>query len=417
MDHDESAQDEHDPEQEQLLAAEGLSILEDALSYHDENEPSLLERGEIPREFDGLRLGELIGTGGMGEVYVATQEGLEREVAVKIRVAHSCDAPFADRLIANEARTLAELDHSGIARVHSTGEVKGRRYLVMERVEGCSLATFMEQPVSIEDALELLLGMARALAFAHASGVPHRDLKPSNVLIADGPTEASLSQRVRLIDFGLAGRIFDIEGAAGMGTRHYMAPEQRAGTVAGPEADVYAMRQTFGQLIDDDWLQIPGPIRRLLRQMGSTAPEARPTAEQVAREIAKLQTRGTKFATMRSAGILLALVVAGMLGWQAYSQQPLEFQEANANQAAQSPSVKTRRQEFQEQHRRFMDLLATLRSADSTELPISEDDLAYLLKKLPRVLPNLYEQVARELPRYGVEVPASRHPDASTSRR
>jgi serine/threonine-protein kinase len=151
----------------------------------------------------GVRLGvfEITGTlgaGGMGEVYRARDTRLGRDVAVKLLPSVLADDPDRRARLERESRLLAALNHPHIAAIHSVEEIDGRLALILELVEGPTLADRLATgPIPIAEALQVARQLAEALAAAHGKGVVHRDLKPSNVKItSDGG--------VKLLDFGLA---------------------------------------------------------------------------------------------------------------------------------------------------------------------------------------------------------------------
>jgi serine/threonine protein kinase len=185
------------------------------------------------------RLEELVGRGGMAEVYRATDTEGDRPVAVKLLR----DVEAADvRRFHVEVAVLGRLDHPGVVRLYGTGSHEGVPYLVLELVEGPSLADeLVAGPLGAERSVSVARQLADALAHAHGLGVVHRDLKPANILFdAEG--------RVRLADFGIA-RLADLGvsvtgmTAPGMvvGTMPYLAPEQVEGRRVGAPADVYTL--------------------------------------------------------------------------------------------------------------------------------------------------------------------------------
>jgi WD40 repeat protein len=184
-------------------------------------------------------IGEL-GRGGMGVVYRARQLSLGRAVAVKVVASDTSDTAALDRFHA-EAESLAKLRHANVVPVYEAGDAEGRPYLVLELVEGGSLADRLRDgPLPPRDAARLVAGLARGIQAAHAAGVLHRDLKPANVLLAadDGTPKVT--------DFGLAKRLDSDDGltATGLvlGTPGYMAPEQAGrDQPVGPTADVYGL--------------------------------------------------------------------------------------------------------------------------------------------------------------------------------
>lgn len=196
-----------------------------------------------------------LGEGGMGKVWRAHDTKLGRDVAIKTLPEEF--AADADRLarFEREARFLATLDHPNIAGIHGLEESAGTRFLVLELVEGDTVAERLEQgPLPVEDALKLGLQIAEALEAAHAKGVIHRDLKPANI-------KATQDSRVKVLDFGLA-KAFSVDApeaandsrlsnsplhslsatARGvlLGTAPYMAPEQARGEPVDLRSDIWA---------------------------------------------------------------------------------------------------------------------------------------------------------------------------------
>jgi eukaryotic-like serine/threonine-protein kinase len=205
----------------------------------------------------GTRLGSYgitgkLGEGGMGEVYRATDSRLKREVAIKVLpAAFTADKERLARF-EREAQLLAQLHHPNIASISGLEESSGVRALVMELVEGPTLAERLEQgPLSFTESLSVALQIAQALEEAHEKGIVHRDLKPQNI-------KASPEGRVKVLDFGLA-KAMDPAGAASgaaagsashlaksptltmgatvqgmiLGTAAYMAPEHRRDAAVG----------------------------------------------------------------------------------------------------------------------------------------------------------------------------------------
>lgn len=184
-------------------------------------------------------LSERLAVGGMGEVWSATDEVLNRPVAVKVlRTDLAPDTAFQARFRA-EARTAAALSHGGIAAVYDYGEALGSAYLVMELVPGVPLSAMIseEGALGTDRTLQIVSQAARALHAAHRHGVIHRDIKPANLMVTP-------ELRVKVTDFGIA-RPRDHEPltATGqvMGTAHYLAPELARGEIASPLSDVYAL--------------------------------------------------------------------------------------------------------------------------------------------------------------------------------
>jgi hypothetical protein len=189
-----------------------------------------------------LELVEEIGRGGMGTVWRARDVRLDRIVAVKFLAEELCARPgFAERFV-REAQHMARLQHPRIVTVHDVGEMEGIPYFAMEHVDGVSLAAL--RPVPRDRALEIVLEVCEALAFAHANGIVHRDIKPENILV-DGLGHAKVA------DFGIAQREGDPRlTAVGsvVGTPAYLAPEVLRGATADARADVYSLAVVLREL-------------------------------------------------------------------------------------------------------------------------------------------------------------------------
>ncbi|HWL36990.1 MAG TPA: protein kinase [Frankiaceae bacterium] len=187
---------------------------------------------------DRYRLESRIATGGMGEVWRARDELLDRDVAVKmLKHEYADDESFLERFRA-EARHTAGLAHPGIAGVFDYGEAEGTAYLVMELVPGDPLnAVLREGRLTPDRTLDLVAQVARALDIAHQGGVIHRDVKPGNILVCPDGT-------VKVTDFGIA-RAADAvpltQTGVVMGSAHYIAPEQASGTEVTYASDVYSL--------------------------------------------------------------------------------------------------------------------------------------------------------------------------------
>jgi len=203
---------------------------------------------------------EPLGAGGMGEVYRATDTRLGRDVAIKALPAQfGVDGDRVARFD-REARALASLNHPHIAAIHDVEEVDGSRFLVMELVEGESLASrIAREPLSVDETIAIARQIAAGLEAAHGRGILHRDLKPANIMIsADG--------RVKILDFGLATAPEDASDAplsnspttphataSGvlMGTAGYMSPEQARGKRVDRRADVWAFGAVLWEMLSN----------------------------------------------------------------------------------------------------------------------------------------------------------------------
>ncbi|OON77976.1 serine/threonine-protein kinase [Streptomyces tsukubensis] len=195
------------------------------------------------------RLLDLIGRGGMGEVWRARDESLGRRITVKCLkpLGPQRDNAFTGVLrerFRREARVAAALQHRGVTVVHDFGEHEGVLYLVMELLEGRNLSQLLEDnkqhPLPVDDIVEIAAQVSDALAYTHEQGIVHRDLKPANIVrLVDGT--------VKICDFGIARLGHDIgftsrltSTGIAMGTPHYMSPEQISGDAVDQRSDLYS---------------------------------------------------------------------------------------------------------------------------------------------------------------------------------
>src|SRR5215213_4338511 len=200
-------------------------------------------------------LQELVGTGGMSNVYRAHDRLLERTVALKLlHDRYSDDDEYVERF-RREARAAARLSHPNIVTVIDRGEQDGRQFIVFEHVAGDNLKEVVRErgALPIKQAIELVLQVARALSFAHEHGLVHRDVKPQNVLLnGDG--------RAKVTDFGIA-RTLDVDGVTitgtVLGTSHYISPEQARGEQVDAQSDVYSLGAVLYELLTGE-VPFPG---------------------------------------------------------------------------------------------------------------------------------------------------------------
>ena len=186
----------------------------------------------------GYELEELIGHGGMGVVYRATDSKLQRPVALKLILPELAeDARFRQRFI-DESRIAASLDHASVVPIYEAGEQDGQLFLAMRYVEGSDLRTLLgrDGALGLERTLALLGQIASALDAAHRSGLVHRDVKPANILVDD-------DDHAYLTDFGVSKQLGGVTTDTGrlVGSLDYLAPEQIAGERVDSRSDQYAL--------------------------------------------------------------------------------------------------------------------------------------------------------------------------------
>jgi serine/threonine protein kinase len=191
-----------------------------------------------------------IARGGMAEVFLARDQLLDRPVAVKVLFPeYATDPSFVERF-RREAQAAANLNQPNVVSVYDWGQEAGTYYIVMEYVEGRSLAEIIraEGPLHPDRAADIASDIASALSFAHRNGVVHRDIKPGNVLINN-------AGQVKVTDFGIARAIAGspadnlTQAGAVMGTATYLSPEQAQGQPADPRSDVYSLSVVLYEMV------------------------------------------------------------------------------------------------------------------------------------------------------------------------
>ena len=273
----------------------------------------------LPITINHYRLDELIGRGGMGEVYRAVDTRLHRPVAVKLMRDITGDSALPITRFLREARAASALNHPNIVVVHDIGETDdGRHYIVQEFIDGVTLRAKMESENTLAAVLDVGRQVAKALAAAHAAGIIHRDIKPENVMVrGDG--------YAKVLDFGLA-RVHEsgttTETHSGtesnplvlLGTMAYISPEHARGAPAGAPSDVFALGVTLYEMLARrrPWVaptmpavlaavlledavplsrlypSVPPAIEKLVHRMIAKDPALRPSASEVEQALAAL---------------------------------------------------------------------------------------------------------------------------------
>ncbi len=239
-----------------------------------------------------FRLHRLLGVGAMGQVWLATDERLQRSVAVKVVIPDAADRQLAQRL-EREARAVAAIQHTNVVRVFDYIEVAdGQTLIVMEYVEGVTLSDHIASigPLPLEDALDITAQICDGLAAAHRVNLVHRDLKPSNVMVT---TEGV----AKVLDFGIAKRTGRQESnltmtGAVVGTPRYMAPEQLSGEELTPLADVHAAGLLMYEMLAGRPAFDRENIAELMYQLLHAAPDLTPIeARGVSAEVITVMTK------------------------------------------------------------------------------------------------------------------------------
>ena len=294
---------------------------------------------EAPPQVDGYEILGPLGRGGMGVVYRARQESLDRPVALKFLPAACTKDPVWLARFRREARTASALNHPHICTIYDTGDSAGRPFLSMELVEGRTLEALLDQRPAVEELARLVAQAARALAAAHAAGVVHRDIKPANLMVrADGI--------LKVLDFGLARRLPESEGphtkpsgiatdpGTRVGTLLYMSPEQARAEPVDAATDIFSLGLVLYELATgrhpfcaDSELgvlnaivaqtptppsrlnpEIPAALDALMQRMLAKDPRLRPTAPEVETALTQLAARAGGAASSRTPAVRAARV-------------------------------------------------------------------------------------------------------------
>jgi eukaryotic-like serine/threonine-protein kinase len=315
---------------------------------------------KIGTQFGSHEITGLLGKGGMGEVYRARDAKLKREVAIKILPDEFSRDPDRLNRFQHEAEVLASLNHPNIAGIYDLQEAHGTRFLVLELVEGETLAERLRRgPIPLDEAVDIAKRICEALEAAHEKGIVHRDLKPANVKITPNGT-------VKVLDFGLA-KAREIQGVASisdsptlasisapgviLGTAAYMSPEQARGRSVDRRTDIWAfgvvlyemvtgrrlfegedVTETIAAVVKEqpDWTQVPSSVRRLLKSCLEKDPKKRLQAigdmrlllDDAAPAASASRPRLGKAAWAVSG---VAVLAAAVLAFIHFREQPLEI--------------------------------------------------------------------------------------------
>jgi predicted ATPase len=278
---------------------------------------------EAMPEVNGYEVLGLLGRGGMGVVYRARQQSLDRLVALKILPQECAHDPVWLARFQREARTASALNHPNICTIYDTAACAGQPFLSMELIEGQTLETLIGQRRPLAEIARMLQQAARALTAAHAAGVIHRDIKPANLMVRDDGF-------VKVLDFGLARRVPTGGGQGRMpgdkttdpgtlvGTPLYMSPEQVQAQPLDPATDIFSLgivlyelatgQHPFGAPGEVAVLhaivtqppipaarlnpEVPAPLDALIQHMLTKEPRLRPTAVEVAAALGRLTATG-----------------------------------------------------------------------------------------------------------------------------
>ena len=230
-------------------------------------DPNVVTALALPRSIGKYRIVDELGAGGMGTVFLAVDETLDRRVAIKVLRAGGMLG--GDRLtqITNEARALAQINNPHVVQVYAFEPEADPPYLVMEHVAGGNLTDRIQRKGQLDPrrAVDCVCQVLAGLAVAHDAGLLHRDVKPSNILLAANGT-------YKLVDFGLAtplDRVAEADGPRIAGTIRYLAPEVTRGEAASIGSDLYALGITAWHLLAGEPPYDEKDTLRLLDRIGT----------------------------------------------------------------------------------------------------------------------------------------------------
>jgi len=313
------------------------------------SEPLSLNAGDL---FGHYEIIELLGKGGMGEVYLARDTVLNRRVAVKLLpLDHLADTRRLHRFT-REAETVSALNHPGILTIYEFGTDHGRQFIATEFVDGETLrARIRRGDITVDEAVDIAVQAARALSAAHRAGIIHRDIKPENIMIRS-------DRLVKVLDFGLAklggisdtpvvrleGESPDLSSGLLLGTVRYMSPEQLSGIAADARSDIFSLgtvlyemitgRPAFdekevanltGSILKKDLRRPSGPLAPIAMKMLAKNPRSRyQTADELLTDLSVLKESAPRQSKFRGAAITLIVAAAvvsgvGFVSYKAFS--------------------------------------------------------------------------------------------------
>ena len=220
----------------------------------------------VGRVISHYRIIKRLGAGGMGEVYLAQDLTLGRQVALKLLPAHFTEQAQRLRRFEQEARSASALNHPNILTIYEIGQADSTRYIATEFIDGVTLRERMAgEPMETGEALDVAVQVASALAAAHAKGIVHRDIKPENIMISRGGHLAQKENLVKVLDFGIAKLTDQTAGEAEaitrvllnthegsvIGTASYMSPEQARGDKVDVRTDVWSLGTVLYEMLSN----------------------------------------------------------------------------------------------------------------------------------------------------------------------
>ena len=280
-------------------------------------DPAVPPQDTGPKRVGRYELLSRIGKGGMGVVYSAKDTVLGRTVAVKMLVSDIDVSDEARERFFREARSAGQLTHRNIITIYDFGEEQGRAYIVMELLNGDSLAALLTRPqrFPLEQQVDIMSRICEGLAFAHARGVVHRDVKPANLFV-------TTDHQVKILDFGVARIASSKLTRSGLivGTPDYMSPEQVMGKVVDERSDVFSAGAVFYQLLTGRKPFSGANLPQILQNVMSVAPVPI-TDEEAPAELAAIVGKALEKDPVRRYQRMVEMLPALMKFMQAWDRQ------------------------------------------------------------------------------------------------
>lgn len=233
-----------------FMAGSAMRVAAKALAQDAGNVAKLLTAG---REIGTYKIERLLGSGGMGQVYLATEAKLNRKVALKILPPEFVTDTERAIRFEREAQVLSSLNHPNLVTIYEVGQLEDTHFIAMEFIEGRTLREMTDSGLELKEALSIAVQVAEALAAAHAAGIIHRDIKPDNIMVRD-------DGYAKVLDFGLA-KLTELRSPTSdpgadhtqpgivMGTLAYMSPEQATGEAIDQRTDIWSLGVVLYELL------------------------------------------------------------------------------------------------------------------------------------------------------------------------
>ncbi len=335
------------------------------------------------------RIESVLGVGGMGVVYLAHDEQLERKVALKLLPSSFVANEGQLERLKREARTASALNHPNIVTIHEIGQVDGTHYIATEFIEGRTLRERLAQePIAPNEAVGIAQQVVSALSVAHDAGIVHCDIKPENIMLRpDG--------YVKVLDFGIAKFTQQENNSAGVeGTKRYMSPEQARGEELDARSDIWSLGVTLREMTA---APVPPELERVISRALSEERDARyGSATDLRADLQRVQRKleGEAWSRWRiAAAVLGAIVVAAALSAKLISPTPTPAPALHEKSIAVLPFADLSQARDQEYFCDGIQEEILTRLARIAELKVISRTSTQLYKAAPKNLPEIAKQL------------------------